>query len=215
MGPQPACDGSSLGHNGKPSTRMQPGTPPDRREKLRQLATQRNQKLQPKASLPDEEALGLLPSLSLAAVLPSAQWDGGKLAVVEKGISHFGVLPKQYLMATTLYISHNNLSSLHGLQQLPHLRVLSAGVNLLGSLEAQQPLRSCPIEVLSLEGNPVCELPNYRAHVVVMVPTMATLDGVVVMPEERLRASEAVQQEAACLLIMVSNACLVHKLVSC
>lgn len=68
-------------------------------------------------------------------------------------------------------------------------------------------------QVLTLEGNPLVQLPNYRAHVVTLLPRLQTLDGKVVSAEECERAAVAVQAEAACMAVMLSNACLVHKLV--
>jgi hypothetical protein len=69
--------------------------------------------------------------------------------------------------------------------------------------------------VLTLEGNPLAQLPNYRARVLALLPRLLSLDGRAVTAEERARAAVAVQAEAACTAVMLSNACLVHKLVSC
>jgi len=56
------------------------------------------------------------------------------------------------------------------------------------------------------------QLPYYRAHVLVLLPQLRTLDGKAVTEEEVARAHGAVFQEASTLAVMVSNACLVHKL---
>lgn len=65
-----------------------------------------------------------------------------------------------------LYLSKNSLRTLHGLQQFACLRVLSAGDNLLDSFEElvwlKPPRGACQLEALSLEGNPLSRLPNYR-----------------------------------------------------
>ena len=68
-----------------------------------------------------------------------------------------------------LYFSKNSLRTLHGLQQFACLRVLSVGDNLLDSFEElvwlQPPRGTCQLEALSLEGNPLSRLPNYRCAV--------------------------------------------------
>lgn len=43
--------------------------------------------------------------------------------------------------------------------------------------------------------------------------TPQSLDGRAISGEERARAAGVVQSEAACMVVMLSNACLVHKLV--
>jgi len=68
------------------------------------------------------------------------------------------------------------------------------------------------LETASFEGNPMTQLPYYRAHVLVQLPQLRTLDGKAVTEEEVARAHGAVFQEASTLAVMVSNACLVHKL---
>lgn len=68
-------------------------------------------------------------------------------------------------------------------------------------------------QVLTLDGNPLAALPNYRAGVLDLLPRLQSLDGRGVTEEERERAPVLVQAEAASLAVMVSNACLVHKLV--
>ncbi len=57
-------------------------------------------------------------------------------------------------------------------------------------------------------------LPNYRAHVLAYLPALTSLDGKAVSVSERSRAEGALAQEAACMGVMLGNACLVHKLVS-
>ena len=68
-------------------------------------------------------------------------------------------------------------------------------------------------QVLTLEGNPVGQLPSYRARVIAALPGLRSLDGKPVDASERTRAAATVASEAACLAAMLSNACLAHKLV--
>ena len=52
-----------------------------------------------------------------------------------------------------------------------------------------------------------------RAHVVAAVPSLRQLDGRAVTPEERHQAAMALRHEETVMALMLSNACLVHKLV--
>ena len=85
------------------------------------------------------------------------------------------------------------LRSLHGVEQFRELRALSAADNLLADLEALRPLRVAGIalEAASFEGNPMAELPHYRAHVITMLgPSLSMLDNRTVTAEERAAAAE-------------------------
>lgn len=61
-------------------------------------------------------------------------------------------------------LSRNSLTSLQGIQQFAAARTVSLAANLLESYDDLAPLiRGCPaLEALSLEGNPLSALPNYR-----------------------------------------------------
>lgn len=52
-----------------------------------------------------------------------------------------------------------------------------------------------------------------RAHVVAAVPSLRQLDGKAVTSEERHQAAMALRHEETVMALMLSNACLVHKLV--
>ena len=55
----------------------------------------------------------------------------------------------------------------------------------------------------------------YRAHVVAHLPGLQMLDGRAVGPEEPQQAVQALRHEEVLMAIMLSSACLVHKLVCC
>lgn len=55
----------------------------------------------------------------------------------------------------------------------------------------------------------------YRAHVVAHLPGLQMLDGRAVGPEEPQQAVEALRHEEVLMAIMLTSACLVHKLVCC
>lgn len=53
---------------------------------------------------------------------------------------------------------------------------------------------------------------SMRAQSTTCYPTALAFQ--VVTAQERMKVSHALQQEAACMAVMLSNACMVHKLVS-
>jgi hypothetical protein len=145
----------------------------------------------------------------------SCQWDAPRLSAPSLGITSIGAIPDCYTAATALYLGRNALASLEGLQQFPALTTLSLADNQLQQVADLSMLAvACPALVsLAVEGNPLSRLPHARAHVLVQLPQLQQLDGVVVRPRDREAAAAAVQQEESCMALMVSNACVVHKLV--
>ncbi|KAL4442948.1 hypothetical protein ABPG77_008439 [Micractinium sp. CCAP 211/92] len=141
--------------------------------------------------------------------------DGRKIAAVDKNIEMIDKVPDSYASTKKLYLSKNSLRSLAGVEQFRELRALSVADNLLADFDCLAPLASAGIalEAASFEGNPMADLPNYRAQVIHRLgPTLAVLDNRPVSAEERAAASGAVAHEATLLALMLSNACLVHKL---
>lgn len=69
-----------------------------------------------------------------------------------------------FLQIQAVLLSRNSLTSLQGIQQFAAARTVSLAANLLESYDDLAPLiRGCPaLEALSLEGNPLSALPNYR-----------------------------------------------------
>ncbi len=171
----------------------------------------------------------------LSAILKQIpqNFERQKVSAVERFVTFIDLLPDRYHEAQAVYLSKNSLSSIDGIQQFRAIRSLSLADNLLASWEDLAPLvkcipqrlplaggeaeaveGGCPLlESLSLEGNPLCRLPNYRAHVVQMLPRLRMLDGRQVTDEERAAAVRAVDREDACMKVLVSNACSVHKMV--
>ena len=70
-------------------------------------------------------------------------------------------------MLQTLYLSKNSLRSLQGVQQFTALVTLAVADNLIDSFEQLEFLVMASeghmLRALSLEGNPVARLPNYRS----------------------------------------------------
>ena len=103
-----------------------------------------------------EPCLGILLELLLSG-------DGLQRPTVE--CDHFTPLTPDAVQ--TLYLSKNSLRNLDGIQQFTSLKALSVADNQLGDLAVLGALRSAGIalEAANFEGNPIADLPNYRAHV--------------------------------------------------
>ena len=67
----------------------------------------------------------------------------------------------------TLYLSKNCLRSLQGMQQFSALVTLAAADNLIDNFDQLEFLtmaaQAHTLRALSLEGNPIARLPNYRS----------------------------------------------------
>lgn len=91
-----------------------------------------------------------------------------------------------------LHISNNKINSIDKLigQQLPNLERLLLANNRLDELHDLLPLASlsASLKNLFLQGNKVCEKPNYRLFVVWHFPHMQTLDFASVKDAERAEA---------------------------
>lgn len=75
---------------------------------------------------------------------------------------------------------------------------MSLGNNLLRYLEDLAPLAELPrLSVLMLEGNPVTQMPNYRAQLVHTLCRLESLDKQQVEPHERKATEPVVRKEAA------------------
>ena len=79
-----------------------------------------------------------------------------------------------------------------------NLRSLSLANNCIASLTALTPLSSLPyLEAVTLEGNPIEALPNYREHVLVLLKKIKQLDGKAVDDRHRQDAAAVCVAEMA------------------
>eukprot|EP00798_Chlamydomonas_sp_ICE-L_P021453 gene21454-28423_t len=150
----------------------------------------------------------------LSSVLKSSSMDRLKLSAVEKFVTRLDAVPNQFLEAQVLYLSKNSLESLRGVEQFSAVHTLSLTDNLISDwAELDRLWEGCPgLTILSLEGNPLAQLPNYRPHVIERLPSVTSLDLKPVTNEERSQVTRLLNQEDACVSIMVHNACVVHKM---
>ncbi len=136
------------------------------------------------------------------------------MSCVEKFLSGIGTIELSIARTTTtLFLSNNSLKELSGLLQFGSLRVLSLSNNLIESVESISVLgRLSELSILSLEGNPVCAIPNYRAQVIVALPALRLLDNVEVTQRERADARGVVKKQETMMNLMVSNHALIVSL---
>lgn len=82
------------------------------------------------------------------------------------GFSHCALEPQEYCKMQTLILRHNKLISTEGIEILVSLRQLDLGHNMLSSIDPEivrlKSLQS--LTALTLEGNPIALLDQYRSH---------------------------------------------------
>lgn len=118
------------------------------------------------------------------------------------------------ILLQVLYLSRNRLTALEGVHQFINLRVFSAGDNELATFACIAPLKSLRLlEAVSLESNPVADLPNYRARMISMLgESLQSLDGRPVTTEDRRMAADTCTIEDTLINLAVSNAVLAEHL---
>ncbi|CAK4695812.1 unnamed protein product [Aphanomyces euteiches] len=139
--------------------------------------------------------------------------EGTKLNLVGKGIDQIGDVVASIAQTTTcLYLSQNNIASLEGLKQFTRLKVLSLGGNLLARFEDFDGLDMPQLRTLLLSGNPICDAPNYRLRMIVLLPKVQTLDGTEVTPKEKELAPFLAAQDASLRQVVLENHMEISKL---
>jgi hypothetical protein len=68
------------------------------------------------------------------------------------------------------------------------------------------------LQILSLEYNPVTQMPHYRAHIIRFLPQVKLLDNKEITPVERQQAEITVKREEKVMDLMFSNEMLIEKL---
>ena len=154
--------------------------------------------------------------VGLSAVLGGGAggFDGHRGLAVEKGIATLDEVRAGFRVARKLFLSHNDLTSLNGIEQFPELRVLSVQSNRIASLSEVRVLTDgCPhLEVASFEGNPLESTPNYREQLLGILPALKMLDGAPVTERERAEARVTVSQEAHLMDMALENLGMMHQL---
>jgi len=139
-----------------------------------------------------------------------------KLSAVGKGVTAIDEhAPENYLATQRLYVSRNQLTSLNGVEQFKDLRAVSAADNSLATLQSVAALATLQhLQSVNLEdGNPLADIPNYRSHLICLLPpSLDMLDGRPVRAQDREAAQTVVALQKCMLQAAVSNACFVHGL---
>lgn len=101
---------------------------------------------------------------------------------------------------TTLILSNNKICKISPAfgKSLPQLKALILGNNDIASLEDLSPLRNLDnLERLSLKGNPVTHVSNYRLYVLHLIPHLRFLDFQKVHYKEVEKAKELFSEQQA------------------
>ena len=91
-----------------------------------------------------------------------------------------------------MFISHNQIASLNGIQNFKNLRVLSIAFNDISNISELRFLEGLKLETLNMEANPITKLPYYQHHVVALLPNLALFDGKAVNDVLRAKAQAIV-----------------------
>lgn len=95
-----------------------------------------------------------------------------------------------------LSLCSNRISSIDGLEKCSNLQCFSIGNNKIDSLEQVIRLRQLGgLRMLTLSGNPICKVPEYKMIVLAYVDTIKYLDYALVDPAERAVAKEQYHDE--------------------
>eukprot|EP01065_Artemidia_motanka_P003578 TRINITY_DN1170_c3_g1_i1.p1 TRINITY_DN1170_c3_g1~~TRINITY_DN1170_c3_g1_i1.p1 ORF type:complete len:1318 (+),score=467.48 TRINITY_DN1170_c3_g1_i1:58-3954(+) len=138
---------------------------------------------------------------------------GAKAAAVEKRVDRIDRVSQQARQAETVFVSGNALRDLNGAQQFGSARAFSAAGNFLTSFDSVAALSRLPLlRTLSLQNNPVTQLPYYRAHMLAICPGLRVLDGAEVTAEERRGAGSVLAAEAEALAQLYAGHLLLTRL---
>lgn len=104
--------------------------------------------------------------------------SANELTLNSRDILEIDKIPHAYLSITKLYLSHNLLSSLTGIDQFTHLTHLSLTHNSISSITELLKLKNSEnLLVLSIKGNPCVLHPNAIGNVLTIFPKLMELDG--------------------------------------
>lgn len=125
-------------------------------------------------------------TISLGELLDSqAKIGEDRVSLPFSSISTIGSIAQTWKSTIrTLLLAHNSIVHLDGLRQFRFLQKLSLAHNRILSLEE---LKHVPdsVENLTLEGNPIDVLADYRTSVVLLLPNLRVLDNKAIREEER------------------------------
>jgi Leucine-rich repeat (LRR) protein len=106
-------------------------------------------------------------------------------------------LAQKHKKVTKLFLSHNHLCTLEGIEAFPHLTHLSLSHNRLQDIEELARLSTAPLECLAVKGNFLDRHPDYRALIMRYFPRLKELDGLQLSEGVRSSVKEAEALRAA------------------
>lgn len=159
---------------------------------------------------PSRRRAGTTPSkelpLSAAFMAHPSALSEGRLSLVSRRVSAIDAPPLDPTRIHTLFLSNNNISSTAGVHVFTHLTCLSLANNLVRYLDALLPLATLStLAKLTLSGNVVTGMPNYRLVVVSTCKALTSLDGVAVSAEERILAPNTARTTMTVLHQLCAN----------
>ena len=108
-----------------------------------------------------------------------------------KGITQINTFPGA-AKVEQIFISHNQIATLDGVQNFKNLRVLSISFNEISKISDLKFLNGLRLETINLEGNPITKQPYYQHHVVSVLPHLSLFDGKAVNESLRAKAQAIV-----------------------
>lgn len=109
-----------------------------------------------------------------------------KIALSFCEITRIDRVPYPYNKVPKLYLSHNKLSSLDGIEQFQNLEHLSLSYNRIEELEEFYKVNnSYRLKEISIRGNPLERHPNHVYFLVDTFPSVVRVDDFVIEPEDR------------------------------
>ena len=133
------------------------------------------------------------------------------LELSSRQIGTIGRLGPRMWQLEKLYLSHNALRSLEGIEALPQLQVLSLAHNHLADWQELAKVRSKnKLRFLGVHGNPLCLHPDFRRKLVQLFPGLEVLDDLKVTALLRLadeRVYQALSRKLLPFLLLLQADC--------
>jgi hypothetical protein len=102
-----------------------------------------------------------------------------------------------------LFLSHNNLETLQGIEQFKALTHLSVSHNSIQDIEELSKLENASLlECLAVKGNWIDRNPDYKALIIQYFPNLKDLDGlqVTTLVRQQIKDGEVLKRQLMCFL---------------
>lgn len=94
-----------------------------------------------------------------------------------KAVTEIDILPNEFANVHTVRLSNNRITNLTNIEQFRSIQSLYLDANLIRHVEALNPLRNCrTLEHIYLQHNPVEHIPMFHARLLMLVPSLKTID---------------------------------------